>query len=148
MRNLLLFLHLAGAIFWMGGMAFMVMALRPALHARLEPPLRLPLVVEVLRRFFLVVIASIATLLATGVPLLLQVPGDGAPPGWHAMAGLGIVMMLIFGHIWFGPWRRLQQAVAVQQWPEGGKRMNQIALLVKVNLGLGWLAIAAVFLWR
>ena len=28
MRNLLLFLHLAGAIFWMGGMAFVVLALR------------------------------------------------------------------------------------------------------------------------
>lgn len=74
MRNLLLFLHLAGAIFWMGGMAFMVLALRPALHARQEPPLRLPLVVEVLRRFFLVVACSIAALLATGVPLLVQVP--------------------------------------------------------------------------
>jgi uncharacterized membrane protein len=148
MRNLLLFLHVAGAIFWMGGMAFMVMALRPALHARQEPPVRLPLVVEVLRRFFVVVIASIAALLATGVPLLLQVPGSSAPPGWHAMAGLGIVMMLVFGHIWFAPWRRLQQAVAAQQWPAGGKSMNQIALLVKVNLALGWLAIAAVFMWR
>ena len=63
MRNLLLFLHIAGTIFWMGGMAFMVMALRPALHAQLEPPVRLPLVVEVLRRFFVVVIASIALLL-------------------------------------------------------------------------------------
>ena len=148
MRNLLLFLHVAAAIFWMGGMAFMVMALRPALHARQEPPLRLPLVVEVLKRFFVVVIASIAVLLATGVPLLLQVPARDAPPGWHAMAGLGILMMLVFGHIFFAPWRRLRQAVAAQHWPEGGKRMNQIALLVKVNLTLGWLAIAAVFLWR
>ena len=38
MRNLLLFLHIAGTIFWMGGMAFMVMALRPALHAQQQPP--------------------------------------------------------------------------------------------------------------
>ena len=148
MRNLMLFFHIAGAIFWMGGMSFMVMALRPALHARQEPPLRLPLVVEVLKRFFLVVIASIVLLLATGVPLLLQIPGAQAPRGWHAMAGLGVVMMLVFGHIFFAPWRRLQQAVAAQQWPEGGQRMNQIALLVKLNLGLGWLAIAAVLLWR
>lgn len=148
MRNLLLFLHLAAAIFWMGGMAFMVLALRPALHARQEPPLRLPLVIEVLRRFFLVVICSIAALLATGVPLLVQVPGGSAPPGWHAMAGLGVLMMLVFGHIFFVPWRRLQRAVAAQDWPAGGRAMNQIALLVKVNLALGWLAIAAVLLWR
>lgn len=148
MRNLLLFFHLAGAIFWMGGMAFAVIALRPALHAQLQPPARLPLMAQVLRRFFVLVMASIAVLLATGVPLLLQVPGAAAPRGWHAMAGLGVVMMLVFGHIYFSPWRRLQRAVAAGDWPEGGKRVNQIALLVKVNLALGWIAIAAVLLWR
>jgi uncharacterized membrane protein len=148
MRNVMLFLHLAGAIFWMGGMAFMVMALRPALHAQLQPPIRLPLVVAVLRRFFIVVIASIALLLLSGMWLLMQVPGAQAPRGWHVMAGLGIVMMLVFGHIFFAPWQRLKKAVAAQDWPEGGKRMNQITLLVKVNLTLGWIAIAAVLLWR
>src|SRR5690349_19416331 len=99
MRDLLLFLHLAAAIFWVGGMAFMVLALRPAAHAQLQPPVRLPLMVQVLRRFFAVVIASIAVLLATGAPLLMQVPGAAAPKGWHAMAGLGVLMMLVFGHI-------------------------------------------------
>lgn len=146
MRNITLFLHLAAAIFWMGGMAFMVLALRPALHAVLEPPQRLPLVVQVLRRFFMVVMVSIVVLLATGGMLFM---GAGKPPaGWHAMAGLGLLMMLVFGHIWFSPWRRLQAAVAVGNWPEAGARMNLITLLVKVNLGLGWLAIAAVMLWR
>ena len=148
MRNLLLFLHIAGAIFWMGGMAFVVMSLRPALHAGWEPPQRLPLMVQVLRRFFVVVIVSIVLLLATGVALLLQVPGAQAPLGWHVMAGLGIVMMLVFGHIFFAPWRRAQRAVAAQDWPAGGKAMNQIAMLVKINLALGWIAIAAVLLWR
>ena len=146
MRNLLVFLHLAAAIFWMGGMAFVVLALRPALHAQLQPPQRLPLMVLVLRRFFVVVAISIAVLLAPGLPLLLH--GAQAPRGWHVMAGLGVVMMLVFGHIFFSPWRRAQRAVAAQDWPEGGRRMNQIALLVKLNLGLGWLAIAAVLLWR
>jgi uncharacterized membrane protein len=148
MRNLMLFLHLAGAIFWMGGMAFMVMALRPALHAQLQPPMRLPLVVAVLSRFFIVVIVSIVLLLLSGMWLLMQAPGAQAPRGWHAMAGLGILMMLIFGHIFFGPWRRLKTAAAAQDWPEGGKRMNQITMLVKMNLTLGWIAIAAVLLWR
>lgn len=147
MLNLLLFLHIAGAIFWMGGMAFMVMALRPALGA-LQPPQRLPLLVEVLKRFFVVVMVSIVLLLATGGMLLMQATGGATPRGWHAMAGLGLVMMLVFGHIFFAPWRRFRQAVAAQDWPEAGKRMQQIALLVKFNLGLGWVAIAAVLLWR
>jgi uncharacterized membrane protein len=147
MRNLLVLLHLAAAIFWMGGMAFVALALRPALGT-LQPAQRLPLMVQVLRRFFAIVAASIAVLLLTGVPLLLQAPAGEAPRGWHVMAGLGVVMMLVFGHIFFAPWRRVQRAVAAQDWPEGGKRLNQIALLVKVNLGLGWIAIGAALLWR
>ncbi len=148
MRNLLLFLHLAGAIFWMGGMAFTLFALRPALHAQLQPPQRLPLVVLVLRRFFVLVIASIVVLLASGMPLLAQVPGEGTPPGWHAMAGIGVVMMLVFAWLFVVPWRFLRQAVEAGDWPAGGKRMARIVLLVQVNFVLGWIAIAAVMLWR
>lgn len=148
MRNLILFLHLAAAVFWMGGMAFTVLALRGPAAALLQPPERLRLMVAVLGRFFAVVAVSIAVLLATGLALMLAPGAGAAPPGWHAMAGLGIVMMLIFGHIFFSPFRRLKAAVAAGDWPEGGKRMGQIALLVKVNLALGWLAIAAVMLWR
>src|SRR5262249_47327185 len=145
---LLLFVHLAAAIFWMGGMAFLVLALRPALHARLDAPVRLPLMAEVLRRFFAVVAASIAALLLTGLWMFGQ-PGSGpTPPGWHAMAALGGLMMLVFGHIYFSPYRRLKLAVAAADWPEAGKRMAQLTLLAKFNLGLGWLAIAAVVLWR
>jgi uncharacterized membrane protein len=147
MHKLTLFLHLAAAIFWMGGMAFMVMALRGPAQQHLQPPQRLALMRDVLARFFAVVIASIAVLLASGAWLLVRA-GGAAAPGWHAMAALGIVMMLVFGHIYLSPWRRLQQAVAAADWPEGGKRMGQIALLAKINLGLGWLAIAAVKLWH
>lgn len=145
--HLLLFLHLAAAIFWMGGMAFMVLALRAPVSEQLQPPVRLPLLAAVLKRFFLIVALSIAVLLATGVVLLARA-GSGAPPGWHAMAGLGVLMMLIFAHLYVSPWRRLKAAVAAGDWPEGGKRMGQITLLAKINLGLGWLAIAAVMFWR
>jgi uncharacterized membrane protein len=148
MHHASLFLHLAAAIFWMGGMAFMVMALRPALHEQLGASQRLPLMVAVLKRFFIVVAASIAVLLATGLYMLVDTGMAKAPPGWHAMLGLGVVMMLVFGHIYFSPWRRMQRAVGSADWAEGGKRANQIALLVKTNLGLGWLAIAAVMFWR
>ena len=148
MHKLALFLHVAAAIFWMGGMAFMVLALRPALHEQLQPAQRLPLVCSVVARFFVVVGISVAMLLGTGLWFFLQARGAPVPPGWHAMAGLGLLMMLIFGHIVASPYRRLKAAVAAADWPEGGKRMGQMTLLVKINLGLGWLAIAAVLLWR
>ncbi len=145
MHDLLLFFHLAAAIFWMGGMAFMVLALRPALGV-LEPPHRLTVVHGVLSRFFVVVAVSIAVLLASGLALFA---GQATPArGWQAMAVLGLAMMLIFGHIWFSPWRRFKLAVAAANWPEAGQRAGQITMLAQVNLGLGWLAIAAVKLWH
>lgn len=144
--RLVLFLHLAAAIFWMGGMAFVVLALRPVLHEQLEPPARLRLIAAVLSRFFVVVAISIAVLLATGGALLGQ--AAQAPPGWHAMAALGVLMALIFGHIAFVPFRRLRKAVAEGDWPQGGRCAQLIALLVKINLGIGWIAIAAVIFWR
>ena len=146
--HLILFLHLAAAIFWMGGMAFMLLALRGPVSEQLQPPVRLPLLAAILKRFFTVVGVSIAVLLATGVALLMAAGMKNAPPGWHAMAGLGVLMMLVFGHLYFSPWRRMKAAVAAADWPEAGKRMGQITLMAKINLGLGWLAIAAVMLWR
>lgn len=148
MNNLVVFFHLAAAIIWMGGMAFTVMALRPALAEQLAPPQRLPLMAAVLARFFAVVAASIAVLLLTGLYMLQETGMAKAPPGWHAMLGLGLVMMLVFGYLFFSPYRKLKRAVASADWAEGGRRAGQIAMLVKINLGLGWLAIAAVMLWR
>lgn len=146
MRNLILFLHLAATIFWMGGMAFMVLALRPSL-AQLEPAQRLAVLGGVLRRFFVVVGVSIAVLLASGAHLLVA-GGSGAPPGWHAMAALGLLMMLVFAYINFVPYRTFRTALAAADWKSAGAAALRITLLAKVNLGLGWLAIAAVMLWR
>lgn len=147
MRNLALLLHLAAAIFWMGGMAFMVLALRPAL-AQLEPPQRLPVLGAVLRRFFVVVGVSIAVLLATGLRLLMSAGGDTAPPGWHAMAALGVAMMLVFAFIWFVPYKAFRAALGRADWKTAGAMAQRITLLAKLNLGLGWVAIAAVMLWH
>jgi uncharacterized membrane protein len=145
MTSLLLFLHIAAAIAWMGGMLFMLVVLRPALGV-LEPPLRLKVVAGASARFFAIVGASAAVLLVTGGWMLAGAP---APPrGWHAMAAIGVVMMLVFGHIVFSPWRRLKEAVAREEWPAGAKAAGQIAALAKLNLVLGTVAIAAVLAWH
>ena len=145
MHDLLRFFHVAAAIFWMGGMAFMVVALRPAL-GELEPPARVRTLVEVLRRFFAVVAVSIAVLLVTGGAMMA---GDTRmAPGWLVMAALGVAMVLVFGHIHFAPWKRLKAAALREDWPAAGGAAGRITLLAKLNLGLGWLAIAAVMLWH
>ena len=138
------FLHLAAAIVWLGGIAFMLFSLRPAAAAVLAPPQRLPLIAQVLRRFFAGVWLAVAVLLVTGVVMLLDVGMKNAPAGWHAMLGIGLLMFALFGHLYFGPFRRLKLAVGASDWPEGGRRVGQIATLALVNLVLGILAIAAV----
>ncbi len=144
MYTLLKFLHLAAAIVWLGGMAFMLAALRPSLPRVEAPPQRLGLLAAVLRRFFLLVWVSIAVLLASGLYMFGHAGAQAAPLGWHLMSGIGVLMMLIFGHLYFALYRPLLRAVAAADWPAGARRANLIARLVLVNFVLGWLAIAAI----
>jgi uncharacterized membrane protein len=140
MHALAKFAHLAAAIVWMGGMAFMLLALRPALAA-LPPPQRLGLVAVALQRFFTLVWAAIAVLLASGA--LLLAAADRAPLGWHVMAGIGLVMVALFAHLFFAPYRRLRRAVKASDWPTAGAQMKSIPRLAMTNFVLGWIAIAA-----
>lgn len=144
MTALMKFLHLAAAVVWLGGISFMLFALRPAAHALLVPPQRLPLIAAVLGKFFRLVWISIGLLLATGLAMLLAVGMKNAPAGWHLMLGIGLLMFALFGHLYFGPYRRLRLAVAAADWPEGGRRVGQIAMLSGINLALGTVAIAGV----
>ena len=145
MPALMKFLHVLAAIVWLGGISFMLFALRPAAAETLTPPQRLPLIAQTLQRFFALVWACVILLLLTGLAMLLAVGMKNAPAGWHAMLGIGLVMFALFGHVYFGPFRRLKQAVSAADWPEGGRRVGQIATLAMVTLVLGLLAIAAVF---
>lgn len=144
MLPLMKFLHILAAIAWLGGVSFMLFALRPAAAVQLAPPQRLPLIAEVLRKFFVIVWPAIGVLLLSGLAMLLRVGMKNAPLGWHLMFGIGLVMFALFGHLYFGPFRRLKLAVAAADWPEGGRRVGQIATLAMTNLALGAVAIAAV----
>ena len=144
MSALLKFLHIAASIAWLGGIGFMLVALRPAAGALLAPPQRFPLIAQVLSRFFVLVWVTIAVLLLTGLGMLLAVGLKNAPLGWHVMLGLGLLMFALFGHLYFGPFRRLKLAVQAADWPEGGRRVGQIATLATVNLVLGAIAIGSV----
>jgi len=142
------FFHLAAGIVWMGGMALVILALRPVAIARLAPPERLALMSGVLTRFFAMVWISIALILVTGFWMLSMADMKLAPTGWHAMSGLGLLMCLIFAHIWFVPFRRLKAAVVISDWPAAGKALGQIHPMVLTNFALGWLAVLAVIVWR
>jgi uncharacterized membrane protein len=138
------FVHVLGALIWVGGMFFAYVALRPAAASLLEPPQRLPLWQETFRRFFLWVWASVAGLLASGLWMIALLGGFAALAlHVHLMFGLGIVMMLIFGHVYFSPYRRLTRFVEQKDWKAAGAALGQIRKLVALNLVLGILTVAA-----
>jgi uncharacterized membrane protein len=58
------------------------------------------------------------------------------------MQGIGILMMLLFLHLYFAPWRRFRAAVARQDWAEGGQQLGQIRTIVTINLVLGVIVVA------
>jgi uncharacterized membrane protein len=149
-------IHLVAGIVWMGGMTFMLLALRPATLALMEPQPRARLMGEVWRRFFTVVLVAIAALFFSGSHLYTAAfkasklaGGVGSVPlGWNLMLVLGIAMMLIFGHIYFAGFRKFKRAVKAAEWPLAAKAAGQIHTLMLANFVLGWLAIAAVRLIR
>lgn len=132
-------LHLLAAVVWVGGMIFAHNSLRPAAAQVLEPPLRLELWVQVFRRFFVLVWISVAVVLASGYWMLFHYFGGFAGAGIHIhiMHGAGIVMVLIYMHVFFSPYRRLRQAVIVQDYPLAGAQLNQIRRMVGINIVIG-----------
>ena len=132
-------LHLLAAVVWVGGMIFAHNSLRPAAAQVLEPPLRLELWVQVFRRFFVLVWVSIAVILATGYWMLFNYFGGFAGAGIHIhiMHGAGIIMVLIYLHVFFAPYRRLRQAVIVQDYPLAAAQLNQIRRMVGINILIG-----------
>ena len=137
-------LHLLPAVSWVGGMFFAYMALRPVAASQLEPPARLSLWVGVFSKFFPWVFVSIALILVSGLWMVYAVFGGFAATGLYVpvMLVLGIVMMLIFFHVFFAPYKRLKQAVAEEDWPAGGKQLAQIRMMIGINLLLGLVTIA------
>lgn len=145
--------HVAAVVLWVGGMAFAHFFLRPAL-AELPPPQRLPLMRDVLRRFFAAVLVATGLLLASGLWMIgrvakqvVQAGGSFTwPVDWLVMTGVGLVMLAIFGHIRFRFQPRLVRAVDASDWPAAGAVMADIRRWVAVNLALGVALIFFVYL--
>jgi uncharacterized membrane protein len=131
-------IHLVAAVFWVGGMAFAYMILRPA-AGPLDPPMRLPLWRRVFASFLPWVGVSILALLVTGFVMIFQMFGGMAnlPLYVNLMMGIGIIMMLLYLHLFFAPWKRFRTAVDRGAFPDAAKSLNQIRMLVGVNLTLG-----------
>jgi len=140
MADLLLRLaHLLAVLVWVGGMAFVVFFLRPAL-AELAPPERLRLMAAVLRRFLAAVLVAVIVVLVSGALMMARLGGPPPWP-WSAMAALGLVMALVFAFIRVRLFPPMQRAVQAQVWPQAAAALGRIRLWVTVNLVLGLLTV-------
>ena len=148
-------LHVLSIIVWVGGMVFAHFFLRPAV-AKLEPPLRLRLMHDVLGRFFRAVLVASLLALASGLWMLARVARQVAPSGghfemplaWMVMAVLGVVMVAVIMHIRFALYRRMGLALEASDVPAAAAALAQIRRWVSVNLGLGaFVVVVTVMRW-
>jgi uncharacterized membrane protein len=152
MYEIVKLLHLIAGIVWLGGMTFMLVALRPAVMAQMEPQARARLMAMVWGRFFPVVLGAIVVLFTTGTNLytttfrsIKAATGAGSVPmGWNLMLVAGLAMMLIFGHIFFAGYRKFKGALARDDWAVVAAASTQVHRLMVVNFALGWFAVIAV----
>jgi uncharacterized membrane protein len=138
MITIALALHLTAALVWVGGMFFAIMVLRLA-AGELEPPIRAPLWGRVFAKFFPWVWVAVITLPLTGYWMVYNVWGGFAalPIHGHFMHGLGLIMIAVYLHLWFAPYKRFRAALAGGDIPAAGANLNQIRILVTVNLLIG-----------
>jgi len=132
-------LHLLGAIIWVGGMFFAYVCLRPVAADMLEPPIRLQLWSSVFARFFKWVWAIIIILPASGYLMIFK-NWDGfafVTMDIHIMHGIGLLMVLLFLHVYFAPYRRMNEALAANDIQEAARRLGQIRGIVLINMSLG-----------
>tara|TARA_B100000676_G_scaffold311122_1_gene379892 strand:+ start:1747 stop:2193 length:447 start_codon:yes stop_codon:yes gene_type:complete len=128
-------LHVIAALIWVGGFFFILVILRPA-SIRIEPPQRFRLFAKVFQWFFPWVWGLIAVLLITGYWMLLS---GQALSGLHTdiMQGLGIAMMLLFGHLYHAPYKRFSEAVDEENWAKTNYQANRMRRAIRWNLLLG-----------
>ncbi len=151
--QILNFVHVLSVVIWVGGMFFAHFAMRPAATG-LEANVRIPFMIDALRRFFGVVLVAAPVAVLSGLWMIGRVVHQASaagghfsmPLGWTTMATLGIIMLLLFGHIRFALYRRLQRAGQAQDRDAAIAALGSIRQWVFVNLILGLLAIAAVYL--
>jgi uncharacterized membrane protein len=138
-----LIVHILGAIVWVGGMFFAYIVLRPV-TGELEPALRLKLWRGVFARFLPWVWVSVVALLASGYGMIAFGLGGFAGAGVHVhvMNAIGLLMMALFLHLYFAPWRRLQRALDQGEQAAAARQLGQIRMIVAINLTLGLITAA------
>ena len=60
----------------------------------------------------------------------------------YLMAALGMMMVLIFLHVFFTAYRKFKRYVAAEEWQAAGIALLQIRVLIGLNLVIGLVTVA------
>lgn len=141
LHALMLFLHIAGVVVWVGGMFFAYLCLRPTVVELFDPPQRLRLWRGVFARFFVWAGWAATLIAASGLSMFMQHGSGRAPLGWHLMTASGVLMISIYVYVVTVPFNALKRAVEADDWKAGATALNRIRQMVGINLLLGLLTI-------
>jgi uncharacterized membrane protein len=141
--SIALILHILSAVIWVGGMFFALVVLRPA-TGPLDAAARLGLWLRVFDRFFAWALAAIIVLLLSGFAMIFSLFGGfvGLRLYVNLMMLIGIVMMMLFLHLYFAPWKRFRAALAAGDNAAAAAQLSQIRIIVTINLILGLVTVA------
>jgi uncharacterized membrane protein len=136
--------HLLAVVVWIGGMAFMLLCLRPAARV-LEPPARVTLMHAAMKRFLGVAGIAIFVLFVCGAAMVGIAWSAAARAGlafnmpldWYTMIATFFIMLAVFIHIRNVLFKRLDAAVTAAKWPDGAAALSAIRWEVSINLVLG-----------
>lgn len=135
-------LHVLSIVIWVGGMFFAYLILRPVAASELEPAIRLNLWRKVFSRFFPWVWAIILLVPITGIILTAPFGGFGQAPLYiHLMTALGIIMIMIFLHVYFAPFKRIKRFLDQGDIPGAAKQLNQLRILIGSNMLIGLITV-------
>lgn len=145
----LLFAHVLGVVVWVGGMFVLNFAVRPAASRLQEPSVRLTLLSSILGRFMSWAALAVIIVLASGLAMILSSGGfRNAHLSVHLMLAVGLLMMGLYLHIRFAPFKRMRAAVVAGDWAVAGAHLDTVRKLVLINLVLGIVTIAIATIGR
>ena len=132
-------LHVLFVVFWIGGMAFAMLVLRPIVAEQLEPLKQATFMTAVLKRFFVLVWHAVVIIPVTGFWAIFSGYGGFSGLGLHIhyMIGVGSLMVLIFLYLYFLAFLPFKNALAADDKDKARTLMGRLRALIWINLVLG-----------
>lgn len=137
--NFILFVHVFSAIFWVGGMLAIRLAVHPALQHIEDPTIRLARTLEILKTFFSYVVVMIILLLASAIIMAVGMGFKGTPLYTIVLVKEAIwtIMTVVFAVIYVRR-NQAEKLFISGDLPGAKKKLAPIATyLIPINIALG-----------